>query len=138
VSVSILRHIAPLAALPVIAGCAAYEDDTAFISDAPEARVLGEAVSCLQTSRIRSTQVHDDRTIDFELTGGDIYRNTLPRRCPRLGFEESISYDVRGGQLCSPEIIYTLESFGGRIQRGAGCGLGEFVPVELIEDDDAG
>ncbi len=134
-SVSILRFIAPLAALPVIASCAAYEDDTAFVSDAPEARVVGEAVSCLSTSRIRSTRVHDDRTIDFEVTGGKMYRNTLPRRCPRLGFERSISYDVRGGQLCSPGIIYPIETIGGEIERGAGCGLGKFVPVELVEDE---
>ncbi len=133
---SVLRPLVPLAALPLVAACAAYEEDTDFVSDAPAARVVGEPVSCLNHSRIRSTQVHDDRTIDFVLTGGDIYRNTLPRRCPRLGFEQAISYDVRGGQLCSPDIIYVLDRIGGGVQRGAGCGLGDFVPVELVEEDE--
>ena len=116
-----------------LAGCAGYEDETDFVSDAPEARVVGEAESCISPDRIRSTVVHDDRTIDFVMSGGDIYRNTLPRRCPRLGFERSISYDVRGGRLCSPEIVYVLDNTGGRLDRGVGCGLGDFVPVEYIE-----
>ena len=131
------RIAASLAAITGLAACNAYADRNSFVSDAPAARVVGQPVSCLSASRIRSTVVHDDRTIDFEVTGGDIYRNTLPNRCPRLGFERSISYDIRGGRLCSPEFIYPLESIGGGIERGVGCGLGEFVPVELVRDDPA-
>ena len=130
--IAIAPALGPALVLALTA-CAGYEEDTDFVSDAPEARVLGAAESCISPERIRSTVVHDDRTIDFVMGGGEIYRNTLPRRCPRLGFERSISYDVRGGRLCSPEIIYVLDNTGGRLDRGVGCGLGEFVPVEYVE-----
>jgi hypothetical protein len=100
-------------------------------SRAPAAKVVGEPVSCILSSQIRNTQVHDDRTIDFELLGGKLYRNTLPYACPRIGFERAFTYETRTSQLCSSDIVYVLEGVGGDLRRGAGCGLGPFVPVEL-------
>ena len=124
-----------LTGLAALTACAPNGEPEQFISQAPAARVVGEAERCINVSQLRSTKVHDDRTIDFHV-GSRTYRNTLSRNCPRLGFEEAITYDVRGGQLCRPGIIYVLESFGSGLQRGAGCSLGEFVPVELIKGDE--
>ena len=123
-----------LTALAVLASCAPVGEPQEFVSQAPAARVVGEAERCINVSQLRNTNVHDDRTIDFRV-GSRIYRNTMDRSCPRLGFEESITYDVRGGQLCRPEIIYVLNDFGGGLSRGAGCSLGDFVPIELVEND---
>ena len=100
-------------------------------SKAPPVEVLGEPVSCVNISRIRNTQVHDDYTIDFNLGGGDIYRNTLPNRCPQLGFEERFAYEVSTGQLCSVDTIAVI--VGGAVGRGPRCSLGEFVPVRYTE-----
>jgi hypothetical protein len=86
-------------------------------SKAPAIEALGPAVSCIQTSRIRDTEVHDDQTIDFNMLGGGTFRNTLPNRCPSLGF--------------SVDVIAVLYSDG---QRGAGCGLGPFLPVKINKD----
>ncbi|MEL6531132.1 MAG: hypothetical protein AAFQ27_14310, partial [Pseudomonadota bacterium] len=61
-------------------------------------------------------------------------RSVLPNRCPRLGSGEAFSYNTSINQLCNTEIIYVIENFGGQIQRGAGCGLGRFVPVEYVEE----
>ena len=124
--------------LPALAAtaCVPQEEPREFISQAPAARVVGEAESCISPSRVRQSVVHDDRTIDFHV-GSRIYRNTLPRRCPGLGFRESITYDIRGGQLCRQEIVYVLDNFGGELRRGAGCSLGDFVPVELIDDEES-
>jgi hypothetical protein len=97
-------------------------------SATPAGQVVGEPVSCIQTSRIRNTKVHNDETIDFEMLGGMVYRNTLPNRCPSLGFEERFAYRTSIGQLCSTDIITVLYSDG---TRGAGCGLGQFLPIEL-------
>ena len=119
-----------------LAGCTQAPVDTAFVSEAPAAAVVGEPVNCITVSRIRATRVHDDRTVDFEVTGGETYRNTMPRNCPRLGFERAISYDVRGGQLCSTDIVYPIASYGDRLERGPGCSLGEFVPVEYVDTAD--
>ena len=101
-------------------------------SRAPAIEALGPAVRCIQTSRINDTRVHDDQTIDFHLLGGDVYRNTLPNRCPSLGFEERFAYSTSIGQLCSVDVITVLYSDG---TRGAGCGLGEFLPVRINKRD---
>jgi len=100
-------------------------------SRAPAIEALGPAVNCISTSRIRDTEVHDDQTIDFRMIDGDIYRNTLPNRCPSLGFEERFAYRTNSSQLCSVDVITVLYSDG---QRGAGCGLGQFLPVKINKD----
>jgi hypothetical protein len=93
----------------------------------------GEPVDCIMPSRLRSTHVRDDRTIDFEMMGGDIYRNALPYSCPGLGFEEKFSYKLSTSQLCSVDIIHVLQSFGGGLSEGASCGLGKFQKMEKVK-----
>ena len=99
---------------------------------APAVEVLGEARNCIQTARIQNTVVHDDYTIDFEMLGNEVYRNTLPVRCPGLGFEERFAYQASTGQLCSIETITVLQPGAGR---GPTCALGEFVPVRYVDGD---
>ena len=111
-------------ALP-IAGCGARTDREPAVR-APAVEVVGEPVNCIQTSRIRNTVVHDDYTIDFEMNGDTVYRNTLPNRCPSLGFEERFAHASTTGQLCRVDTITVLHAGGGR---GTTCGLGPFVPV---------
>ena len=124
-----------LCAALALAGCTAQAQQEAVSGDAsaaatPAGRVVGEPVNCIQTSRIRNTTVHGDEIIDFEMLGGPTYRVTLPNRCPSLGFEERFAYETTTGQLCSTDIIHVLYSSG---TRGAGCGLGQFLPIELPE-----
>lgn len=96
----------------------------------PEAMVeVGEPVSCLQASRIRSTTVVDDRSIDFRMLDGTIYRNRLPYQCPGLGAERIFSYRLWSPQLCKVDTITVLYSAAGWLRPGALCGLGPFVPV---------
>ncbi len=87
----------------------------------------GKPVDCVQTSRIRESRVRDDRTIDFYMLDGKVYRNTLPYKCPSLGFEERFSYTTTIGQLCSVDIIHVLHSPPSI--PGAACGLGQFQPI---------
>ena len=98
---------------------------------APAVEALGEPVSCILISRIRNTRVHDDFTIDFLLTGGDVFRNTLPNRCPQLGFEERFAYEASSGNLCSIDMISVIQ--GSAAGRGPRCALGPFVPVRYAE-----
>ena len=93
--------------------------------------VAGAPVDCVLVDRIRNTVVHDDYTIDFVLTGGDVYRNTLPNRCPGLGFEERFAYEASTGRLCQVDTITVLQP--GAAGRGPRCGLGAFVPVRYAE-----
>ena len=94
----------------------------------------GDPVTCVQISQIRSTRVIDDQTIDFQMRNGTVLRNTLPNRCPGLGFERAFSYRTSIAQLCNVDII-TVVVQGGGPQIGASCGLGQFVPVKPAPDD---
>ena len=118
----------------LLSGCAPVESEDRFVSEAPMASVTGEPVSCLNTANIRQSRVHDDRTIDFEV-GSRTYRNTLRPGCSGLGFEKSFTYSTSINRLCSGEIVYVLHTFGGQLDRGAGCSLGEFVPIEYVDRD---
>jgi hypothetical protein len=90
----------------------------------------GKAVDCIPLRSIRSTQVRDDRTIDFIMTSNKIYRNSLPNSCPTLGSEKRFSYRTSQSQLCSVDIITVLYNIGSSLQPGASCGLGTFQPME--------
>lgn len=103
----------------------------ALAADRPDPYVpAGKPVDCIQIRSIRSTNVRDDRTIDFVTTNRKIYRNTLPYSCPSLGFEKRFSYRTSLSQLCSVDIITVLWSTGPALQPGASCGLGQFQPME--------
>jgi hypothetical protein len=127
-----------LVAVPLIAGAAllsfaarSQDGDERPASKARPAEAVGEPVDCISTSRINRTVVHDDYTIDFVMAGGDVYRNTLPNRCPQLGFEERFAYEVSSSQLCSVETIAVIT--GGAVRGGPRCSLGKFVPVRYVE-----
>ena len=119
------------AALPHPAGEAARA--AAEIAKAPAATVTGPPESCIDRSQVRQTVVRSDRVIDFEMAGGKVYRNTLRNSCPGLGFDRAITYETSIDQLCTPQIIYSLQTIGDNLQRGAGCSLGDFVPVEYVK-----
>jgi hypothetical protein len=95
----------------------------------PEARETGKAVSCLPIHLIRESRVRNDQVIDFRTSGKRWYRNTLPHKCPSLGFEERFSYRTSISQLCSVDTITVL--YTNPPYRGASCGLGKFQPIEL-------
>ena len=123
-----MRASLPLMGLSLlVAGCAGGAATTA--STAPPAKVIGEPISCVLLQNIRETRVIDDSTIDFVMRNSKVYRNTLPNRCPQLGFERAFSYSTSISQLCSVDIITVLQQAGG-IRRGASCGLGKFTPIE--------
>jgi hypothetical protein len=131
-----------LAALPLcaLAGCAPSDPEAvaarsaAEIAKAPAASVLGAGESCINRSQVRNTVVRSDQVIDFEMQGGKVYRNTLRDRCPGLGRDRAITYETSIDQLCTPQIVYVLQTIGGNLQRGAGCSLGKFVPVKYVKD----
>jgi hypothetical protein len=126
------RILLPAVLMPLLlAACADKPPRTAqaMIPD-------GEPQACVQISQIRSTRVIDDQTIDFQMRSGRILRNTLPNRCPGLGFERAFSYRTSIPQLCNVDII-TVVVQGGGPQIGASCGLGMFVPVKPAPDEKA-
>lgn len=111
---------------------AAASSATGGTKGVPEATAAGAPVTCIPLTHIRSTQVHDDRTIDFHLRNGQVYRNVLPHACASLGFEQRFSYRTSLTQLCSTDFITVLYQTPG-LQPGASCGLGKFQPVTLAK-----
>lgn len=129
------RAIAPAlacAGILSLAACADGTERTPPQSRAPAVEVVGEPVNCINTNSIRSTRVHDDFTIDFRMAGNTTFRNTLPSRCPQLGFQRRFAYQGNMGRLCSSDTITVLQAGSAR---GPRCRLGQFVPVRLITAD---
>ncbi|MGL4312526.1 MAG: hypothetical protein ACRCSO_00920 [Sphingomonas sp.] len=95
----------------------------------PEAVPDGKPVSCIPIIQIRESRVRSNQVIDFVMSGGKVYRNSLPYSCPELGFEQRFGYATSQNELCSTDIITVLHSppdVG-----GASCGLGQFQPVTI-------
>jgi hypothetical protein len=129
-----LTALAAAAALPL--GACAPAAGTATASNAraatvPAAKPVGQAVTCIPIVQIRESRVRDDWTIDFRMSGGNWYRNTLPNRCGSLGFERNFSYSTSLPQLCNVDIITVFVNGGGPRGPLNSCGLGQFQPVEL-------
>lgn len=128
-----MRRTALISCLFLMAGCVATPNragqDAAEVK--PRATPVGEPVSCISTIRLRQTQVRSDRVVDFEMLGGEVYRNTLPNRCPQLGVERRFAYEPRVNQLCSVDIIRVLTNQGGGLQPLGACGLGNFQRVQI-------
>ena len=124
--------IAGSVVLLMVSACASDRPPASVSVPAPAsvetAAATAKTRSCLDLIRIRESKVRDDRTIDFIMTGGEIYRSRLPYNCPQLGFERAFSYSTSLSQLCSTDIITVIRQGGGPL-RGASCGLGPFVQI---------
>jgi hypothetical protein len=118
-----------------LAGCAGSEAGSADRNArVPAANVVGEPLSCIPRSQVRQSQVRSDTVIDFEMRNRKVYRVTMPTTCPGLGFERAFAFETSIDQICGADIIYVLTNIGGAVQRGAGCGLAPFVPVEYVKE----
>lgn len=118
-------------AIPLALGACARTGPAEVTAPSPAAEAVGPAQTCLQITQYSSTRIRDDRTIDFIGSGDRVWRVTLPNRCPGLRSADSFTFATSLTQLCSTDIIYPLLRFGNDLQRGAGCGMGQFVPVKL-------
>ena len=122
--------LAAALAVPALVGCVPAADaNRQPVIKAPAAVSVGQPVSCIQTNLIHDTKVWDDYTIDFVMTDGTRYRNTLAGRCPNLGFDQRFGYKTATSSLCNVDTITVLPTSSSI--PGPTCGLGPFVPVKL-------
>jgi len=127
------RFALALALTPLaLAGCTDGEP-VKMPAVTPAAEVVGEARDCLNITQFSSSKIRNDWTIDFYGSGQKVWRVTLPNRCSGLRSADSFTYETSLTQLCKHDIIYPLMQLGGTLQRGAGCGMGPFVPVTLAK-----
>jgi hypothetical protein len=119
------------ATMLALAGCT-QERPAERPTVAPAAKIVGEPRNCVGVRAFSETRIRDDWTIDFIGGAGNrVWRNTLPHRCIGLRGDNAFSYETSLSQLCNTDVIHVLYRSGGELQRGAGCGLSMFVPVEL-------
>jgi len=90
---------------------------------------IGEPQKCVQTQRIRRTEILDDRTVVFHMKGSVLYLNRLRGRCTGLRRADAFSYDIRTSRLCDIDTIRAVDYFGGVVRPGVACPLGEFQPI---------
>jgi Family of unknown function (DUF6491) len=117
------RISAPLVAM-VLASCAggdAPRQPNVWVAD-------GSPVNCINARQIRTFRVYDSRTVDFEMSGGRVYRNTLPFACSDLSFGAGIRLNSRTSQLCSVDTITVVRS--GMRPSPTRCPLGQFQPLK--------
>jgi hypothetical protein len=121
-----------LAALAVATTAGAFGPAERRAKELAAYQPVGEPVSCISLNQIRSTRILANNVIDFKMTGGKHFRNTLPHSCPSLVSEDRFLYKTSLNQLCHVDTIRVLYSAGGTLQEGAGCGLGKFQPMEKV------
>jgi hypothetical protein len=124
VSLRLLMMGSTFAGMLALAGCAGSDEGaanrTVWVADGPP-------TNCISTQQIRTMRIINDQTIDFEMTGGRVFRNELPFRCSGLSFNTRIRHNSRTSQLCSLNTI-TMENFGSG-RSGPSCQLGRFQPM---------
>ena len=119
-------------ALAVLLGTIGSATASEILVDEPE-EVEGTE-DCIYLRMLRSTDVLDDRNILFEMTGGKVYRNFLPRRCHSLSIRKSFMYESRASRLCRSDRIRVIDSMSmGTGLTGPSCALGKFYPVSENE-----
>lgn len=123
---SILKLAIGAFPLLFVPGAAFAQDD----DDEPFDRT---PVDCVRVTLIDRTEAVDDQNILFHMRGDTVYRNHLPRRCPRLEAENRIAYKVYSGRLCDSDTVTVLEQGAFGLQQGFTCSLGDFVPLSPEE-----
>lgn len=126
-----MKTFALIALAPLALAACTQEDPSKRPAVAPAAKIVGEAESCVPVNLLSESRIRDDWTIDFTRSGNRAWRVTLPNRCSGLKSADAFTYATSLSQLCSTDIIHVLERWGSDLRKGAGCGMGKFVPVEL-------
>lgn len=123
-----IRSLLPLLALPLL--LAASDAPAPLSAKAIKqlaGRTAGEPVSCIQLTRVRSSEIVDETAIIYKESSRRWYVNQPDGgRCPMLEPRRILITRTPSGQLCGNDLI-TIAEAGSPITFGA-CGLGKFVP----------
>ena len=95
------------------------------------------AMRCIDLNQVAGRRGSGGEALDFEMTGGLVYRNHLQGRCPglaRLG--ETVALAIvsggEGGRLCSGDRVRVFDPVEARavgINAQPSCVLGAFTPL---------
>lgn len=111
----------------------AAEQEATEATEAAESRLADDIFldsrDCINTTRIRRTDVLGNQAVLFYLSGSEIYLNRLPHKCNGLRMADAFSYEVRTSQLCHVDVIRVVRYYGGSLSPGVACGLGKFQAI---------
>lgn len=94
---------------------------TGVIQDKDQTGTAVSKKQCIQSSRIKNSDVIDNQTIVFHMYHNKSWVNKLPYPCPNLYHEGGFKYVLHEDKLCSTDIITVLHTH-------AKCSLGSFEP----------
>jgi len=125
-----LKTLISSASLVILMATSTFADTGAerFAKEIAKYKQTDSFENCIRPRNIKRTKILDDNHIIFEMRNKKFFLNTLERKCPRLGFERAIAYNVRGGRLCNVDIVSVLDPVG----TGATCFLGKFETLEKL------
>ena len=93
----------------------------------PEASDYGEAPRCLNTRRIRRTQVLDEQHVLIEVGRDEYYLVQFKHRCPMLRRGEPVIYEPTGNRLCEMDALRGVLDQGlGDLRPGPRCNIPAF------------
>ena len=82
----------------------------------PKDSDYSKSETCIDTRRIRTSKVLDDRHLVFVLSGRKHYLLQLKRRCIGLRPNQMIRYEIRGGRLCRGDTFQGMDRFAGNME----------------------
>lgn len=97
-----------------------------------EVELIGATEKCISLTRLRRTDIVDDRNVLFYMRGGEIYLNQLPNRCSGLRSADRFSYRPTVNRLCNIDTITPLQDAGPGglgLRGGVSCPLGNFQSI---------
>ncbi|MBX9796529.1 MAG: hypothetical protein K2Y03_06540 [Sphingomonas sp.] len=95
----------------------------------PEATPVGKPQLCISRVAIANSVVRSDQVIDFVMRDRRVFRATLARPCPDLGYQRGFSYATSLDRLCASDLITVFYNSPG--PQGATCALAPFQQVTL-------
>jgi hypothetical protein len=109
----------------VLASSAAFVLGSAAAVDTKSTAKSGNV--CLNVQNIQRTEAKDDRTIDFYMRDGTVWRNSLRQLCPMLRTSPFRQVLNSGDLVCGNQQFIQV------LQTGDMCALGDFTPLPAPE-----
>jgi hypothetical protein len=125
---TMIRTAALFLSLPLLIQCAA----PALAPEAGQAGLHGDALECIDLTRVSARRAESADRIRFEMLGGAAYVNQLPGRCPGLARSAdfgALAFEVQGNRLCRGDKVSAVDPALGGYRQSIPCLLGRFTPV---------